>query len=422
MTERKQKQGRKAPRQAPWHDAAEAKRRLDDITRMVSDMVWETDDGFRFTYVSERVFEVLGFHAAELSGKSLTELGRFVSADGDAIELDWRTPFRDARYETRAKDGTKRFILASGLPFYDPESGALQGVRGTADDITERQRAEDKVLHARAELETRVAERTQELMTEIAERTRVEMALRAAKERADLANRAKSAFLAGVSHELRTPLNAILGFSDAIKSQALGRLSPSKHREYIEDIHRSGSLLLQLIDDIIDVSAIESGAHEIHDEVVVGGDLIDAAVRLVQPHAAKAGVRLSIDVDSAVPALRADERRVKQILINLPSNAVKFTPRGGQVDLSARRDAAGAVEFRVADTGIGIHRDDIPKALAPFGRVEGADTRSHEGTGLGLSLVQSFADLHEARLSIDSEPGEGMTVRVVFPAARSVEA
>ena len=260
----------------------------------------------------------------------------------------------------------------------------------------------------------------QRTVVDITERIQAEDDLRRAKEEAEFANRAKSEFLANMSHELRTPLNSVIGFSQIIKDQILGPDNPSQYWEYAEDIFSSGTHLLNLISDILDVSKIEVGEMGLADEDLVIDEAIKACARMIRERAVKAEVGLSIDVDRECPALLADERRIKQILLNLLSNAVKFTPPGGQVSIGAGMIEDGRIKLWVADTGIGIASQDIPKVLKPFGQVESAFYKSFEGTGLGLSLVKSLSDLHGADLEIESDPGQGTTVSVLFPAARTV--
>ncbi len=256
------------------------------------------------------------------------------------------------------------------------------------------------------------------LLRDVTERKQIERVIVVAKEQAELASRAKSEFLANMSHELRTPLNAILGFSEIIRDRALGD-DEDKYNQYAADIHTSGDHLLQIINDILDLAKIEAGQTELDEDRVDVADIVLSCLRLVEERARDAGVELSTDIATALPALRADTRKLKQILINLLSNAVKFTPEGGSVVVHARLDSAGELELTVRDTGIGISSADIPRALAPFNQIDrGTLNRRHEGTGLGLPLVRSLCELHGGTFSLDSEVNVGTAATVRFPAQR----
>jgi signal transduction histidine kinase len=241
-----------------------------------------------------------------------------------------------------------------------------------------------------------------------------------ARDAAVAANGAKSSFLAMMSHELRTPLNAIIGFSDMMKCGTLGPIRHEKYLGYAHDIHRAGTHLLGLINDLLDVSKIEAGKFELHEEVLDVGDVFGAALRLVNGRAKEAGLQMSTEICDGLPLLNADERALKQILVNLLSNAVKFTPQPGRVTMRAATDDRGGLMLAVSDTGIGMKSEEIATALTPFGQVDNSLSRSHDGTGLGLPLVKSLIELHEGSLSIDSEAGAGTTVSVHFPSWRVV--
>jgi signal transduction histidine kinase len=255
---------------------------------------------------------------------------------------------------------------------------------------------------------------------EIAERGRAEVSLRATKEQAEAASQAKSEFLAAMSHELRTPLNAIIGFSEIIKNETLGPVGSVHYRGYAQDINDSGQHLLGLINDILDLSKVESGKEELYEEDTLVPAIIASVLRLVQQRAENDLVAIELDVAAALPLLHADERKVKQILVNLLSNAIKFTEPDGKVTLRAWCDAEGGHVFQVADTGIGIAPENITKVMAPFQQVDGDLDRRFEGTGLGLPLTQGMVELHGGSLELQSEVGAGTTVTVRFPAERVV--
>jgi signal transduction histidine kinase len=258
--------------------------------------------------------------------------------------------------------------------------------------------------------------------TDITEQEKAEAELRHAKEQAELANRAKSEFLTTMSHELRTPLNAVLGFAEIMEHQIHGPLGHPKYGEYIGDIHESGTHLLELINDILDVSRIETGQIELNADWLDVGVVVESSVRLVREKANQASLELLNMVNDDTLRLFADERRAKQILLNLLSNAVKFTPKGGRVSVDAGIDEGGNCFLSVSDTGVGIAPEDMDKVLSPFGQVDGSLSRRHEGSGLGLPLAGSLVELHGGTLDLDSEPGMGTTVTARFPTKRTARA
>ena len=244
--------------------------------------------------------------------------------------------------------------------------------------------------------------------------------LLSAKEQAETADRAKSEFLASMSHELRTPLNAIIGFSEVIENETFGPIGNAKYREYNVDIRASGQHLLGLINDILDLSKIESGKDELHEEDIEVPEIMRSSLRLVGQRAELRGIKIELDFPDQLPALRADERKLKQILVNLLSNAVKFIDGNGEVTLKAWCRMASGHVFQIVDTGVGIAPEDIPKALSRFGQVDGDLNRKYEGTGLGLPLTKALVELHGGVFDLRSEVGVGTTVTVRFPADRIV--
>lgn len=257
------------------------------------------------------------------------------------------------------------------------------------------------------------------LTEEIAQRARIEGALREAKEQAERGSRAKSEFLAMMSHELRTPLNAIIGFSEVIANQNFGPDQPERYKDYAADINGAGIHLLELITDILDLSKVEAGLEELHEEVCDPVDVTDSVLRLVRGRAQKNRVALTVEMPDDLPALQVDRRKLKQILVNLLSNAIKFSP-GGTTVLRVHVAPGHGYVFEVADTGIGIAAADISVAFEQFRQVDNALTRKHDGSGLGLPLTKALVDMHGGVLELNSEPGVGTTVTVRFPAARTL--
>jgi signal transduction histidine kinase len=279
------------------------------------------------------------------------------------------------------------------------------------------------VDHRLAERAARETERLRRLVREL-EATRTELQattanLEQALEAAAASSQAKSQFLAAMSHELRTPLNAIIGFSEMLVGETYGPLGDARYRDYVRTIRHSGTHLLDLINDVLDFSKIEAGKLDLAEDMIDVNAAIDEALRMVENQAASGKVVLGARIDGELPLITADARRVRQVLLNLLSNAVKFTPRGGEVTVSAAADAGG-LAIAVADTGIGMAPEDIPKALERFGQIDTRLARRYEGTGLGLPLSLRLMELHGGTLAIDSALGRGTTVTVTFPAGRIV--
>jgi signal transduction histidine kinase len=245
-------------------------------------------------------------------------------------------------------------------------------------------------------------------------------ALRLAKEKAEAANRTKSGFLATMSHELRTPLNAIIGFSDMMRREVLGPLGNERYRSYVADIHNSGSHLLQIINDILDLSRAEAGKLELYEEVFDLREAIRSVHHLISARIGDGGLSNSIDLPADLPLLLADERKTKQVVLNLVTNAVKFTPPGGHIEISGRFDPKTGVRLTVRDTGIGIAPADLARVVEPFEQVESSFARSHQGGGLGLPLVKAIMELHGGNFELRSAVGAGTQVSVIFPPQRAV--
>ncbi|NNE84406.1 MAG: PAS domain-containing sensor histidine kinase [Alphaproteobacteria bacterium] len=259
------------------------------------------------------------------------------------------------------------------------------------------------------------------LSVDITDHKRAEAAANAAKDEAEIANRAKSEFLANMSHELRTPLNAINGFSEMIYAEALGPIGNVEYQKYASYIKEAGVHLLALINDLLDISKIEAGSVELTDDDINVADLLRYCVAMIRERADAEDVRILVDIDEELlPLLRADETRVRQIVLNLISNAVKFTLAGGTVTVRAWYHIDRGFVLQVADTGIGIAPENIPKALARFEQVESTLDRAYEGTGLGLPLTKSLVEHHGGSLDLHSELGVGTVVTVSLPADRAL--
>jgi two-component system cell cycle sensor histidine kinase PleC len=243
-----------------------------------------------------------------------------------------------------------------------------------------------------------------------------------ARRRAEEANLAKSRFLATMSHELRTPLNAIRGFSEVMRAEIFGPLTVPNYKEYIGDIHASGQHLLNLINEILDLSRIEAGRYELKEEAVKLAHVADECHHLLKLRAKAKGITIHEVIEPAMPALWADERAVRQVTLNLLSNAIKFTPQGGEVTMKVGWTSSGGQYLMISDTGPGIPAEEIPTVLSSFGRGSLAIKTAEQGTGLGLPIVKGLIDLHGGKFALRSKLRAGTEVVVTFPAARVMEA
>ncbi|MDH3476053.1 MAG: ATP-binding protein, partial [Rhodospirillales bacterium] len=300
--------------------------------------------------------------------------------------IEARALFRDqhAAWRHAALGETRNFVVA-GRPILDAE-GRFAGYRGLGADVT-------------AQLQA------------------AEGALSQARRSAERANRAKSEFLANVSHELRTPLNAIIGFSDAMRSEALGAMRNKRYLQYAADIHDSAQHLLDIVNEILDLSRIEAGNLVLDEKAVVLGEIVEGCLRMMQADVDKAGLTLETNIDPELPRLRADPVKLRQILLNLLSNAVKFTPSGGTVQVLARINPAGNLELEVRDTGIGIKPAELSQALERYGQIKTAG-QGKEGIGLGLSITKGLVELHGGTFRLSGAEHGGTRALVELPKER----
>ncbi len=366
-----------------------SKERFQDFAESASDWFWSMDKDLRYDYFSAQLTAATGLNPEDAIGKRRQDLVQIDEADEAWREhlndLALRRPFRDFRYCFTDAEGKQQWWSVSGKPVFD-QDGVFAGYRGTGRNVTQQ--------------------------------TLAQRALEESKEQAEVANRAKSEFLANVSHELRTPLNAIIGLSELISCEDPRPISHEKYESYAHDIHESGLHLLALINDILDLSKVESGAEQLYEERVCLADLLDGVVRLVRPHAEKAKIELNAQFEDHLPDMIADQRKLKQILVNLLNNAVKFTEPGGRVTLRAYWDQSDELVFEIEDTGIGMAPEHIPSVFNKFHQIDSALNRKYEGTGLGLPLSRALTELHGGKLILESELGRGTLAIVRLPATR----
>ena len=369
--------------------------RLSGILRMAPEAVITMDTELRITLFSDSAARIFGYEAREVLGQPFdilipealrerhgAHVKAFVEGTVDRLDMYGRSDISGRR-----KDGSLFPALASVSKF---------------------RLANETVFTV--------------LLHDIGERKQAEQALIEAKQQAEVANRTKSEFLAHMSHELRTPLNAILGFSQMMMADMLPKEDIDRVHDYATDIFDSGTHLLQVINDLLDLAKIEAGHTELVEGEVDLGDVVATSLRQVDGSARKAGLRVLNNMPNDMPPLWADERKIKQVVLNLLSNAVKFTPRDGQIEVTAGLHENGRMELSVRDTGNGMTEAEVELSLQPFGQIDDAMTRDHEGTGLGLPLSRSFCQLHGGDLEIDSAKCVGTTVLVYLPQERVLSA
>jgi len=332
------------------------------------------------------------------------EAFRAASLQRDREVLQSRKPILGYEVRYRNPEGEDCASLLGKVPLFDDE-GRLYGLLTIATDITTRRRAEQALDAANAQLRVQAGDLE-----------RLADSLRREREHAIAANRAKSEFLANMSHELRTPLNAVIGFAELISQRMWGE-SSEKYFDYAQDIVLSARHLLNVINDILDMSKIEAGRYELSLEETDPVELVEDCVTIVKGRAREAGLHLKCDiVPGSLPPLTVDRRAVKQVLLNLLSNAIKFTPSGGHVDITATAEADGGVAVAVRDTGIGIPPEHVEKIFEPFWQGDSSIRRSSEGTGLGLAISRKFMQQHGGDVEIHSVPGQGTVAIARFSA------
>ena len=346
-----------------------------------------TDPTGRIEYVNDAFAAMTGFAAIEVIGDN-PRIQRSLTTPGAVFDEMWRTiaSGREWRGEicNRRKDGSLYWESMTVAPVHGV-SGEIVNYIALKEDVSDRRAAE--------------------------------AAQAAAHQAAELANRAKSEFLAAMSHELRTPLNAIIGFSDIMAAEPYGEIAP-QYREYLDDINLSGRNLLQLINDILDIARLDVGRLDLREDGIDVETLARSAVTMVRERAEAGAIALKLSLEADLPPLWVDARRIKQALVNLLANAVKFTPKGGKIEIAAARSAEGGIRITIADSGIGIAPDKLAQVMTPFVQADTGMTRRYEGSGLGLPLARQLVELHGGTLTLDSTLGEGTVVTVTLPPER----
>jgi len=358
---------------------------LDSMIENIPNMIFVKDaNDLRFIRLNRAGEDLLGFPRQELIGKNdfdffpAEQAEHFVSGDRETLRSGNLVDIPEETIQTNNKGA--RILHTKKIPILDA-AGEPAFLLGISEDITE-------------------AKKTQE-------------ALLQAQEEAERANRVKSQFLASMSHELRTPLNAILGFSELLNDDATGRFDEATRRRFLDQIHSSGVHLLQLINDILDLSKVEAGQMELQLQPVEVGSLIDEARATVEPLAQGKAISLNVDPGPELHLI-ADAAKLKQMLLNLLSNAIKFTPNGGRIQIRGRQ-VDSWVEIAVSDTGIGIAAQDLGRLFTEFQQLDAGPARQQEGTGLGLALTRRFAELHGGQVSVESALGKGSTFTLRLP-------
>ena len=358
---------------------------LQGVIDAVPAMINAKDHRYRYVFMNRYQADCYDVSPDNAIGKTASELvGTDHGTHTEAIDAEvFSTNKAKSNYEETwvDKNGVSHTLLTNKVPLKD-ESAAASHVVSVALDISERRQAEEDRRLALVD--------------------------------AEQANQAKSEFLATMSHEFRTPLNAILGFADILSHQYFGPPGEGKYREYAHDIHASGEHLLTLVNEILDLSAIEAGKQSLVKEKLSTEEVVKECKRIVENKARSSGIDLVTEVPKDLPPLYADKRASRQILLNLLSNAVKFTPEGGKVTVSVKTSKRETT-LKIADTGKGIPAEKLPKLTDPFTREDTDPYLAEEGWGLGLTITKSLVELHDGTLDIKSKVGEGTTVTVMLP-------
>ncbi len=412
------------------------KRKLEDYLEITEAIIIVLDAHRKISQINKRGCDVLGYAENDLIGRDWLD---FCICGGCENKRETTRDLFDSGLLPCVDDKVRHFegqiqtdLVQTDLVQTNPIQTSLEGLRAARRDIrwnvvalkndhgdiigslragidiTRHKQSESALIAAHNELENRVQERTRMLERE--------------KERAELANRTKTEFLNYTSHELRTPLNAIIGFSEMMRDELFGPLNHDRYEDYIKDIHQSGTYLNDIISDILDVSKIEAGGVYLDESRINVERALYSCLKMNANKAIENGVNLTARIEDNLPCLEGDRRRFKQIIVNLVSNSIKFTPEKGNITLGAFLDQSGAIVVQVEDDGIGISESDQQTIFEPFARAESSHVREYDGLGLGLPIVKSLVELHDGTITLNSVLGKGTSFTIRFPPHRSVAA
>lgn len=370
----------------------EAEKKYRNIVENAAAGIYQMTPEGLFLSVNPAMARILGYGNPEQILREVKNANETVYIDSARRqsfyrELERRESIHNHEGQMRRRDGKIIWVNENARAVRD-ESGHILFIEGSIEDITRRKETDT--------------------------------AIREAKMHSDMANRAKSEFLSNMSHELRTPLNSIIGFSEIIQNEAFGPIAQKAYKEYAEDIHRSGRRLLQVINEILDISKIEAGERQLNEGIVDMVEVVDSALDMLSSKIENNRMLVTKTMEG-LPEIIGEELALKQIVVNLLSNAVKFTPEGGRITISAHVGRDGRFHLFITDTGIGLDENEIKKALSPFGQLDNNLSRSGSGTGLGLTLVDALVKIHGGEFELLSQKGIGTTATVTLPANRIVK-
>jgi len=376
-------------------ELAESEAKFRHAERIANLINWHTaaDEFSTWLDVSDNAERLYGVPKEKLIGPFSIYSQIIHPADVDRVERQYRElntrrePY-ELEYRVVRPNREVRWVREVGEPVTD-DQGRPDGFRGTTQDVTYTKKIERDLETARVQAES--------------------------------ASRAKTEFLANMSHELRTPLNSIIGFSELMRGEIYGDLGDARYLEYMNDIGFSAQHLLSLITDILDISKIEAGSFELEEMDFAPSDLVENCLSIVRPRAIRKRITVAADLPETLPWIHADSRMMRQVLLNILSNAIKFTPERGRIVVAASQRKDGAVMVVISDTGIGIAPENIAAALEPFTQVGGTAHEPNEGTGLGLAISKRMVEAHGGELSLESEVDHGTKVRIVLPPERTLK-